>query len=82
MAFEMVLKLACKNPETVKVSLEPDIKNDKISQTEIVPHCETKTNKNFVEIKIKSKKLSHLKAIVNSYLNAVAMLNEVEKMIE
>lgn len=83
--FELTLKLRCNNPETVKASLEPDIKNDEVSQTTIITHpavkSPTESNKSFIEIKVKSKKLSHLKAIVNSYLRAVHMLNDVEGKI-
>ena len=79
--FEAELKLTCKNPELVKSSLEPDIKNDEDTQTVISVQTQgvktTERDKNFVVITIKSKKLSHLKAIINSYLATIAMLNEI-----
>jgi tRNA threonylcarbamoyladenosine modification (KEOPS) complex Pcc1 subunit len=71
--FEAKIRVECKNSEIIKKSLEPDIKNDEQSETEI------KAEKDGVEIKIKSKKLSYLKAIVNSYLSLVSMLTEVDK---
>jgi len=71
---ESILRLKCKNTEAVAKSLQPDIKNDADSQTTI------RTDKNFVVINIRSEKLSHLKAIVNSYLSIVAALNEVEEI--
>jgi len=74
MVHEVTLKLKCKRPEIVKKSLEPDIKNTESLHTEI------QTNENFVEIKVKGKKLSHLKAIINSYLSIVATLNEIEEI--
>jgi tRNA threonylcarbamoyladenosine modification (KEOPS) complex Pcc1 subunit len=71
--FEAKVKIECKNPDLIKKSLEPDIKNDEQSETEI------KAEKDGIEIKIKSKKLSYLKAIINSYLSLVSMLIEVDK---
>ena len=71
--FKAKIKIECKNPELIKKSLEPDIKNDEQSETEI------KAEKNEIEINIKSKKLSYLKAIINSYLSLISMLIEVDK---
>lgn len=72
--YEAKLKIKCKNPEIVKRSLEPDIKNDEDSITKM------KSGKNFIEISIKSKKLNHLKAIINSYISLINMLIEIEKV--
>ena len=71
MTHEVTLRLECKKPEIVKKSLEPDIKNTESLHTEI------KADKKFVEINVKGKKLSHLKAIINSYLSIISMLNEI-----
>jgi tRNA threonylcarbamoyladenosine modification (KEOPS) complex Pcc1 subunit len=71
--FEAKVKIECKNPDLIKKSLEPDIKNDEQSETVV------KAEKDGIEIKIKSKKLSYLKAIINSYLSLVSMLIEVDK---
>jgi tRNA threonylcarbamoyladenosine modification (KEOPS) complex Pcc1 subunit len=71
--FEAKIKIECKNPELIKKSLEPDIKNDEQSETVI------KAEKDGIEIKINSKKLSYLKAIINSYISLVSMLTEVDK---
>ncbi len=71
---DATLRLKCKRPEAVAKSLEPDIKNDEDSQTTI------RTDKSFVVIEIKSERLSHMKAIVNSYLSLVASLNEIEEI--
>ena len=74
-AHEAVIRIKCKRPDFVKSSLEPDIRNNEDAQTEI------NSDKFFVEIKVKSKKLSHLKAIINSYISLVSMLNEVEDVL-
>lgn len=74
MAHEVTLRLECERPEIVKKSLEPDVKN-----TEDL-HTELKTGKGFVEIHVKGKKLSYLKAIINSYLSIISTLNEIEKI--
>jgi len=82
MTHEVTLKLKCKRPEIVKKSLEPDIKNSEDLHTEIKVGKEAgeEADKNFVEIRVKGKKLSHLKAIINSYLSIVSALNEVEEI--
>lgn len=69
----VVLRLSCKNAEIVRKSLEPDIKNDDYSKTKL------KAGKNFLEISVESKKLNHLKAIINSYIDFVYMF-ENEKV--
>jgi tRNA threonylcarbamoyladenosine modification (KEOPS) complex Pcc1 subunit len=70
--YEATLKIECKNPELIKKSLEPDIKNNKNLEVKI------KASKNLIEIEIKSKKISHLKGIINSYLGLINMLMEVD----
>ncbi|MBI2084795.1 MAG: hypothetical protein HYT70_04275 [Candidatus Aenigmarchaeota archaeon] len=72
--YEATLKLKCARPETVKQSLEPDIRNDEIVQTEM------NAEKDTLSIVIKSKKLNYLKAVINSYISLVSMLEEVEKI--
>ena len=71
---EVNLRLECKKPEIVKKSLEPDIKNTESLHTEI------KADKKCVEINVKGKKLSHLKAIINSYLSIISTLNEIAEI--
>jgi len=75
---EVTLRLQCKRPDIVKKSLEPDIKNTESLHTEI--KASTEADKSFVEIRVKGKKLSHLKAIINSYLSIVSTLNEIEEI--
>lgn len=72
--FEANLKFECKSPEPIKKSLEPDAENSENVETKIT------AGKGFVEINVKTKKLSHLKAIVNSYISLVSMLLEAEKI--
>ncbi len=69
---ELIMRLKCKNPEAAKLSLEPDIKNSEMLHTEI------KIDKPFIEINVKAKKLGYLKAVMNSYLSIVDLLNEIE----
>jgi len=77
---EVALRLGCKQPDIVKKSLEPDIRNDENIHTEIkvgkadVGECRG----GFVEIIVRGKKLSHLKAIINSYLSIISTLDEIE----
>lgn len=72
--FEAVLSFECRNPETIRKSIEPDIKNDKYSTTEIG------TGKNSVIVTIRSEKITHLKGIVNTYMSLVNMLIEADRM--
>jgi len=72
--YEAELKIKCKNPLYIKKSLEPDIKNGKDVKTEI------KASKSFLLLKIRSKKLSYLKAIINSYIDLISMLMEIDKV--
>lgn len=72
--FEATLSFDCKNPELVRKSLEPDIKNDKYSTTEI------ETKKDRIIIKVKSEKMTHLKGIVNTYISLVNMLIEADRI--
>lgn len=72
--YEATLKLQCSKPDLVKKSLEPDIKNDEIIKTKL------RVNNNSIIITIKSKKLNYLKAVINSYISFVNMLEEVDKI--
>jgi tRNA threonylcarbamoyladenosine modification (KEOPS) complex Pcc1 subunit len=74
MVHEVRLRLLCKKPEIVKKSLEPDIKNNESLKTEI------RAEEGLVEITVKGEKLSHLKAIINSYLSIISTLNEIENI--
>lgn len=75
---EMELRLQTKNPEQVKASLEPDINNNSTTQTEI----KVDKAKSLIVISIRSEKLSHMKAIMNSYMGIIAMVNEADEKIK
>lgn len=72
--YEAVLTLKCSKPELIKQSLEPDIKNDETVETAL------NVRNGALEIVIKSKKLNYLKAVINSYISTVNMLEEVDKI--
>ncbi len=71
--MQAILKVECKNPELVKKSLLPDIKEKSGLKVGL------KTDKNHLIIKIESKKISYLKAVINSYLSLVKALKELEE---
>ena len=70
--MQTTLRIECKNPELIKKSLEPDIKNKKDLRVDL------SLNKNNLIIKVESKKISYLKAAINSYLSLVEMLRKLE----
>jgi tRNA threonylcarbamoyladenosine modification (KEOPS) complex Pcc1 subunit len=74
------LELECRNPEIVKKSLEPDIQNDADTTTIIITKKDK--DKNIIIITIKSKKLSYLKAIINSYISLVDSMTRIDKVIK
>ncbi|OYT41756.1 MAG: hypothetical protein B6U78_02585 [Candidatus Aenigmarchaeota archaeon ex4484_224] len=67
--FEAILKIEVKNPKEVSKSLKPEL--DKGENVKI--------KKKKVEIKIKAKKLTHLKGKINSIISLIKMIEEVEK---
>ena len=72
--YEAVLTLKCSKPDLIKQSLEPDIKNDETVETILT------IENGALKIVIKSKKLNYLKAVINSYISTVNMLEEVDKI--
>ena len=72
---QVQLKLRVKKPNLIKKSLEPDIKT-----TENVKITLRATKKEIV-INIKSSKLSYLKAVINSYISLIKVLEGVEEVI-
>ncbi len=70
--MQATLRIECKNPEIIRKSLLPDIKNKKDLKIYL------STDKNNLIIKIESKKISYLKAVINSYLSLVKTLKEME----
>ncbi len=70
--MQATLRIECKNPEIIRKSLLPDIKNKKDLKIYL------STDKKNLIIKIESEKISYLKAVVNSYLSLVKTLKEME----
>ena len=74
--FEFAIKIPCKRPGAVVESLKPDIKDDKYSKVRL------RAGKGFVEIRVASSKVGHMKAIVNTYISLVQTLEEIERKIK
>lgn len=72
--MKATLKIECKNPKIIMKSLLPDAKNKNDIKIEI------KTQKKDLIINIETKKISYLKAIINSYLSLVKTLKELEDL--
>jgi len=71
--MEATLRIECKDPEIIKKSLLPDVQNKRDINVDL------STDKNDLIIKIESKKISYLKAVINSYLSLVKTLKEMEE---
>ena len=69
--MQATLRIECKNPEIIRKSLLPDVKNKKDLKINL------KTDKKSLIIKIESEKISYLKAVINSYLSLVKTLKEL-----
>jgi len=72
-SMQAILKIECKYPEKIMKSLLPDVKGKKELNIDL------KTDKNNLIIEIESKKISYLKAVINSYLSLVKALKELEE---
>jgi len=70
--MQATLKIECKNPKIIMKSLLPDVKSKKDLKIDL------KTDKKNLIIKIETKKISYLKAVINSYLSLVKTLKELE----
>jgi len=70
--MKATIEIECKNPEIIKKSLLPDIKDKKDINISL------RNNKKNLIIEVETKKMSYLKAIINSYLSLVKMLKELE----
>ncbi|MCX6821739.1 MAG: KEOPS complex subunit Pcc1 [Candidatus Aenigmarchaeota archaeon] len=71
--MQAIIKIECKDPEIIMKSLLPDIKEKKDLKINL------KTDKGNLVIEIESKKISYLKAVINSYLSLVRALKELEE---
>ena len=70
--MQATLKIECKTPEIIRKSLLPDVEKKKDLTIDL------STDKNNLIIKIETKKISYLKAVINSYLSLVKTLKEME----
>jgi tRNA threonylcarbamoyladenosine modification (KEOPS) complex Pcc1 subunit len=71
--MQAILRIECKDPETIKKSLLPDVEEKKDLKIDL------STDEKDLIIKIESKKISYLKAVINSYLSLVKPLKEMEE---
>lgn len=74
--FEFSIKIPCKKPGLVLSSLKPDLKSDKYTNVSL------RAGKNFVELRVRSSKVGHMKAIVNTYISLIQTLEEIENKIK
>lgn len=72
--YEATLRLRVKNPGLIVKCLEPDVKTGKD-----VKVC-VEVSRGVITINIKSKKLSYLKAVINSYISLISMLKDLEEI--
>ena len=70
--MKATIRIECKNPEIIRKSLLPDIQNKEDLKINL------STEKNDLIIEIETKKISYLKAVINSYLSLVKALKELE----
>jgi tRNA threonylcarbamoyladenosine modification (KEOPS) complex Pcc1 subunit len=73
--FEFTMKIPCKRPAIVVKSLEPDIRRDRYSVISLKP------GRGYVTLKVRSEKVGHMKAIVNTYMSLVQTLEEIESQV-
>jgi len=69
--FSAVVSIPTKKSKLIVKSILPDIKNDKNNKVEI-----SAKNKKII-IKIESKRLNHLKSIIDSYIELIKTLEEL-----
>lgn len=71
MTMKATLRIECKEPELIMKSLLPDVQNKEDLKVNL------STKKNNLIIEIETKKISYLKAVINSYLSLVKALKEL-----
>jgi tRNA threonylcarbamoyladenosine modification (KEOPS) complex Pcc1 subunit len=69
--MQATLKIECKNPKIIMNSLLPDAEKNKEIKIKIT------AKKSHVIVDIRTQKISYLKAVINSYLSLIKMLNEM-----
>ena len=70
--MKATIRIEFKDPKIIMKSLLPDIQNRKDLKVNL------RTEKNDLIIEIETKKISYLKAVINSYLSLVKALKELE----
>ena len=70
--MKATIRIECKNPKIIMKSLLPDVQNREDLKIDL------STEKNELIIEIETKKISYLKAVINSYLSLVKVLKELE----
>ncbi|MCD6402779.1 MAG: hypothetical protein J7K98_00435 [Candidatus Aenigmarchaeota archaeon] len=73
--MECVLRLEVKSPKLIKEALLPEAKREKSAEVKI------RVGKKTITIKIRTQKISYLKAIINSYLALINMLESVDEVV-
>jgi tRNA threonylcarbamoyladenosine modification (KEOPS) complex Pcc1 subunit len=71
--MQATLRIECKNPKIIMNSLLPDAEKNKEIKIKIT------AKKSHVIVDIRTQKISYLKAVINSYLSLIKMLNEMEE---
>jgi tRNA threonylcarbamoyladenosine modification (KEOPS) complex Pcc1 subunit len=70
--MQATLKIECKNPKIIMNSLLPDAEKNEGIKIKI------SAKKGYIIVNIETQKISYLKAVINSYLSLIKMLNEME----
>ena len=70
--MKATIRIECKNPKIIMKSLLPDVQN----RTDVI--IKLSIEKSDLIIEIETKKISYLKAVINSYLSLVKALKELE----
>lgn len=73
--FEFSIRIPCRRPRAVAESLRPDLKRDAHSTVSV------KAGRGVVEIRVRSSKAGHMKAIVNTYMSLVQTLEKVDRSV-
>lgn len=70
--YSAIISIPSNKSKIIVQALLPDIKNDKNNKIELI------ANRKKITIKVKSKKLNHLKSIIVSYIELIKTLEELE----
>ncbi len=73
--MKATIRIECKDPKIVMNSLLPDVQNREDLKVNL------STEKSDLIIEIETKKISYLKAVINSYLSLIKSLRELEGIL-